>query len=269
MIRRSILSVVLAAAFCTPLLAQMEMQGGTGFHTVACIKVKPEKGAEFRAWAASDVHKFAQSRVDSGALSGWLFLKSVQPQGESAQCDYLSISMYPGAPTEPMGPEALGAALKKAGINMTAQQFADRREALTTLISNNLMQNRAVVGSMKTGDYFLVNYMKTSNVEDWVAFEKKVWQPMAEALVKDGMTAGWSLNVQVLPGGSDLKFQGVTVDIYPNWDAVFKADPQFVDRFRRVHPDMDFGTTFEQFEKVRTMVGIQLFSAVDIVTASK
>ena len=131
---------------------------------------------------------------------------------------------------------------------MSAQEFVDRRDSLTTLISDDLFQNRAVVGTMKAGNYFIVNYMKTSNVEDWIAFEKKVWTPVAEALVKDGKTAGWSLNVQVLPGGSDLKFQGVTVDIFPNWDAVFAQDPQFVERFKRVHPDMELGTTFQTFE---------------------
>jgi hypothetical protein len=269
MIRRTMLGVVVAAAFCLPAAAQMQQQGMSGFHSVACVKVKPEKVSEFRAWAASDLHKYEQSRVDTGALSAWSLLRSVQPQGKSADCDYLVISIYPGAPLEPLSPEALGDALKKAGLAMSAQQFIDRRDSLTTLVSNNLFQNRAALGSTKKGNYMVVNYMKAANVEDWVAFEKKVWQPVAEALIKDGRTAGWSLNVQVLPGGSDLKFQGVTVDTYASWDDVFKQDPQFVERFRKVHPDMEFGTTFEQFEKLRTTVALQLFTAVDVVTPAK
>jgi len=269
MIRRTMLSVVVAAAFCLSAAAQMEQQGMSGYHSVACFKVAPEKVSEFRAWAASDLHKLAQSRVDTGALSAWFLLRSVQPQGKSADCDYLTIGMYPGAPPEPLSPEALGDALKKAGLTMSAQQFIDRRNSLTMLVSNNLFQRRAAVGSTKKGDYLMVNYMKAANVEDWVAFEKKVWQPVAEALMKDGRSSGWSLNVQILPGGSDLKFQGVTVDIYSSWDDVFKPDPQFVERFRKVHPDMEFGTTFEQFEKLRTMVSLQLFTAVDVVTPAK
>jgi hypothetical protein len=269
MLRKSVWSLALAITFCIPALAQMDIGGTTGFHTVACIKVSPEKAGDFHAWAASDLHKLAQERVDSGALSGWFLLKSVEPQGKAAECDYLSISMYPGAPPEPMGLDALGAALKKAGLTMSAQQFVDRRDALTKLISNSLFQNRALVGSMKTGDYLVVNYMKAPDVEEWVAFEKKVWQPMAEALVKDGVTAGWSLNVQVLPGGSDLRFQGVTVDFYSSWDAIFKPDPQFAERFRRVHPDMDFGTTFEKFGRLRTIEAIQLLSVADMVAPAK
>ena len=83
------------------------------------FKIKPDKGSEFRKWAAEDLHKFAQSRVDSGAITTWDLLRSVDLAGESASCDYLSVSMYPGAPTEPMGMENLGAELKKAGMHQT------------------------------------------------------------------------------------------------------------------------------------------------------
>jgi hypothetical protein len=111
--------------------------------------------------------------------------------------------------------------------------------------------------------------MKSANVDDWIAYEKKVWQPLAEAMVKDGVESGWSVNVKVLPRGSDLPFQGVSVDVYPSWDAVFAGDPKFVDRFRKVHPDMEFGTTIEQFEKLRTITSSQLYSLEDMVTAAK
>ena len=175
MIRRTIWTVMVQFILF-PASTQMQQQGSVGYHTVACIKVKPEKGSEFRTWAASDLHKYAQSRVDTGVLSTWYLLRSVQPQGVSAVCDYLIISIYPGAPPEPLSPEALGEALKKAGLTMSAQQFIDRRDSLTTLVSNNLFQNRASVGgSLKNGNDLVVHDMKAANVEDWVAFEKKVW----------------------------------------------------------------------------------------------
>ena len=269
-IRRTIWSVVFAVAFCVCTSAQMQQQGAAGYHSVACIKVKPEKSREFRTWAASDMHKYAQSSVDTGVLSRWILLRSVQPQGASADCDYLTISVYPATPPEPLSLEAQDGALKKAGIAMTGQQFIDRRDSLAMLVSNGLFQNRASVGDpVKQGNYLVVNYMKASNVDDWVAFETKIWQPVAEALVRDGRSVGWSLNVQVLPGGSDLKFQGVTVDVYPGWNDVFKDDPQSNERFKKVHPDREFGATFEQFQKLRTLVSIQLLTAVDVVTPTK
>jgi hypothetical protein len=264
-IPRSLLSVALAAAFSTTLLAQ---QAPSGYHSVACIKVKPENASQFRKWMSEDARKLAQARVDSGEISTWFLLRSVIPQGTSAECDYLNVVMYPGAPPKPMGMDELGTALKKAGMTASAQEYVDRRNSLTTLVSNNLFQNRIFVGTMKKGDYFEVNYMKVSNMDDYLAYEKKVWQPFAEAMAKDGVRTGWSLNVQVLPSGRDLRYQAVTVDVFPSWDAMFK-DLSFADTFKKVHPDMEIGTTFETYEKLRTIISTNVYQLSDVVSSAK
>jgi hypothetical protein len=259
--------VALVAAFSAMLAAQ---QAPTGYHSVACIKVKAENNSEFRKWAVDDVHKFAQSRVDGGALSSWILLRAVIPAGTSAECDYVIVSMYPGVPPKPMELEELEGALKKAGVAMTAQQYVDRRTSLTTLISNNMFQNRAYVGTFKKGDYFVVNYMKAPNMEDYVAWEKKAWQPMAEAMAKENSRSGWSLNTLVFPGGTDVKFNAVTVDVYPTWDSIFNGDFQhFSDLWRKAHPDMEVGTTFEQYDKLRHQGDVDIFVVQDYITGTR
>ena len=263
---RSILGVAIAAALSATLLAQ---QAPSGYHSVACIKIKPGKSAEFQKWTATDGRAFQQARVDSGAISGWLLMRSVIPVGTSAQCDYLSISEYPGAPPAPMGLDAMGPLLKKAGLTMSPQEFVDRRGSMTELVSQNLFQNRATVGTMKKGDYFIVNYMKIPNTSDWLAAEKKIWHPIAESMVQAGITSGWSVNVQVLPNGTDLPFQAVTVDVYPSWDAVFAGNAHFPEHFKKAHPDMEIGTTMEKLDTLRTIVSRTLFTCDDMLTAAK
>lgn len=267
-IPRSLLAVAICFAFTLTLHAQVFQPTG-GYHRVACIKVKPGQASEFSKFAAGDLHKFAQSRVDSGALTTWYLLRSVIPVGESAECDYLTVSMYPAAPTAPMTPDDTTNALHKAGLNISAEEYNARRDSMTTLISNNLFQNRAFVGVAKKGDYFLVNYMHTNGTEDWVAYEKKTWQPLAEEMLKEGSRSGWSLNVAVLPFGSDLKYDGVTVDVYSSWDSIFSGDPHFADRFHKVHPDMEIGTTFETYEKLRSLVKGELYHLDDAIVAAK
>ncbi len=264
-IPRSLFSAALVAAFSVALVAQ---QAPSGYHRVACIKVKPGQESEYHKWAAEDLHKVAQARADSGAVSTWFLLRAEIPEGASAECDYLSISMYPGVPTEPMGRDDLSAVLKKAGLTTTAQEFVDRRNSLVKLISNNLFQNVAFVGSMKKGDYFIVNYMKVADTQDWLAYEKKIWQPMAELMAKDGARSGWSVNMQVLPNGSDLKYQAVTVDVYPSWNAIFE-DPHYAEVFKKAHPDMEIGTTMEHFDKLRTILSTNLYQVADMVSAAK
>jgi hypothetical protein len=265
---RSIAGAVLIAALSAALPAQ---QGPIGFHTVNCLKVKPDKMSEYRKWAAEEFHKYAQGRVDSGAVSTYYRLRAVMPAGSSAECDYVTVWVYPGVPPAPLGTEELGAALKKAGLNMSAQEFMDRRDAMSTLVSNSMFQNQFAVGQAKKGDYMEVSYMKATSVDAWLAFEKNVWKPLAEQLVKDGMQSGWSVNLQMMPFGTDVPYQGVAVDVYSSWEAVFKAqvDPAFNDRFKKVHPDMDPDKTFANMEKVRSQSWTRLFVVEDMISAAK
>lgn len=268
-ILRSVFSVAMAVAFSVTLLAQ---QPATGYHRVACIKVKPGQHDAFRTWAAGDARKVVQAEADSGELSQWLLLRSVIPQGTSAECDYLVVAMYPGLPPQPSGIEHLAATLKKAGLTESAQQFLDHRNALSLLVSNDMFWNAAFVGTSKKGDYLRVNYMKVSDPENmgaYIAYEKKVWQPLAEQMAKDNAGSGWSLNVQVLPRGNDLPYDAVTVDVFPTWDSVFQTDTRFEESFRKVHPDMDLGTTMETYEKMRSIATTELYSVVDAVTPAK
>ena len=81
------------------------------------------------------------------------------------------------------------------------------------------------MGAPKKGDFFSLSYMKATegNFFDWISYEKKVWKPFAEQLMKDGRQDGWSLNTRVMPNGADQPFQGVTVDVYPSLDACVRG----------------------------------------------
>lgn len=261
---RLLASAVVAAALSLTLCAQ---QAPSGYHTVACLKVKPGKTSEFRPWTTEVLHKYAQGRVDSGALSTYYLLRAVYFGGSSPECDYVTIAVYPGVPPEPFGMEDMSAALKKAGLNMTAQEYIDRRDALVTLVSSNLFRNEVSAGSVPKGAYMVVNYMKTPDYEKWVNFEKRVGKAMAEQSISDGATAGWSVNGLWFPFGKDLPYQGVTVDVFPNWDAVFKEDPKFEENFKKAHPDM--ATSDEEMEKIRTQAVVQLYKVEDMISGTR
>jgi hypothetical protein len=259
---RVLAGAVVLTALSFPLLSQ-QAPPTTGYHQVQCIKIKPDKGVEFRKWAEGDLHKYAQGLVDSGRLSSWALVRA-------SPCDYFVVAFYPGLPPEPLGMADLGPVLKKAGVSMTAEEWVARRDSVTTLVSTGLWQNYATVGSMQKGDYIAVNESKAADVDEWVSYEKKVWQPVAEQLGKEGLTRGWSVNVLVLPPrGSENRINGVTVDVYPSWDAVIKSmiDPEFLNRWRKIHPDMEIGTTFEHLDKLRNNLTANLFKVDDMISA--
>jgi hypothetical protein len=245
-------AITLAATLSATLSAQNN-PSSTGYFSVTCLKLEPGKSAEFRSWMSDVVRKIAQSRVDAGILTSWELYREVLPQGSESHCDYAILARYPGLPPEPTTDEALPATLKKAGINLTAQQYIERRNSVAHLVGNSIGQTRASVGSYKLGDYLVINHMKVTNLDDWIAYEKKAWQPVAEAMDKDGVRSGWSVSADVMPFGSDVGSMGTTADVYPSWDAIFKEDPAFLDRWRKAHPDMEIGTTMEQYDKLRTI----------------
>lgn len=266
---RMLAGAVVLTALSFPLLSQ-PASPTTGYHNVQCFKIKPDKGGEFRKWAEGDLHKYAQGLVDSGRLSSWVLVRAVTPAGSASPCDYFVVAFYPALPPEPLGIADLGPVLKKAGVSMTAEEWVARRDSVTTLVSTGLWQNQAAVGSMQKGDYIIVNEQKAADVDEWVAYEKKVWQPIAEQLDKEGLTRGWSVNVLVLPPrGSENRINGVTVDVYPSWDAVTKSmiDPEFVNRWHKIHPDMEIGTTFEHYDKVRNNLTANVFKVDDMISA--
>jgi hypothetical protein len=260
---------VLLTTLSFPLLSQ-PASPTTGYHIVQCLKIKPDKGVEFRRWAEGDLHKYAQENVNSGRLSSWFLIRAVTPAGNANPCDYFVVAFYPGVPPEPLGMADLGPVLKKAGVNLTAEEWIVRRDSVASLVSTGIWQNYASVGSMQKGDYIVVNETKAADVDEWVAYEKKAWQPIAEQLVKDGKARGWSVNVMVLPQrGSENRLNGVTVDVYPSWDALMKfmVDPDLVNLWHKVHPDMEIGSTFEHYDKLRTQLTANVFKVDDMIAA--
>ncbi len=249
--------------------ASFAQQTSPGFHVVACYKLRPDSAPAFRKWTADEMSKVTQGRIDDGEITNFYLLRAVFPRGEGAECDYMAVTFYPNMPHE-FGPEHVDAAIKKEGLKLTSEDYVKHRDALARLTSVALFQNQAFAGEAKKGDYFRVNYMKVSdeNFGDWIAFEKKVWQPLAEAMIKDGVLDSWSVNVAAMPLGNDLPYQGVTVDVFPSMDAVFAEDKQFSDRFRKVHPDMELGTTFERTNKLRSEAQVRLFVLEQLVAAA-
>jgi hypothetical protein len=72
------------------------------------------------------------------------------------------------------------------------------------------------------------------------------------------------------PGGTDVKFNAVTVDVYPTWDSIFNGDFQhFYDLWRKAHPDMEVGTMFEQYDKLRHQGDIDIFVAQNYITGTR
>ena len=266
-IRHLFWGAALAATLPVTLVAQ---QAPPSFHSVSCVKVKPGKTADFNALANGDLRKFAQSRVDSGAISAWLELRTIVPAGSDAECDYAFVTFYSGPPSAPMSDDETVAALKKAGISSSLEEWRQEHDTAGYLVYNSIVRTALQVGGAKEGDYIVVNDMNVPDIGAWVDHEKKLWQPIFEDAVKDGAADGWGVEVQFMPRGSKDLHTTYTVDIYPSWEAVYKLfGPGFSDRWTKIHPDVPTSEAMTQEQKFDTIEHTRLYKVVAATQAAK
>lgn len=250
-IPRILLGAALVATLSMPLVGQQEQPAG--YHSIACVKVNPGKWDAFQEWIKGPGHMLDQELIDSGRASSSLVLRTVMPQGTASDCDYVFVTFYNGLPAAPLGTQEMAEALHKAGLSMTPDEFYARRGELGTLVSDNITRYQTLVGRAKPGDYLVFNSMSASDIGACLAYQKKMWQPLAEEMVKAGKTDGWAINVQVFPSGARDRNLVSSVDIYPSWDAVFSSRDSISSGWKKVHPDADIETTMGQFEKLCTI----------------
>jgi len=193
-----VLAAFAMAAACG-MAALCQQQQPSGYYSVLCLKVNPGKGAEHRKFWEEEGRRVMQAMIDSGGLTTYYRLGAVVPSGTSATCDLVSVSFYPGLPTDPPHREQYEAFLKKAGITESAQDYLTRRDASRTTVSSEIFHSEAMLGSIKKGDYVSVSYMKTAHIDDWLTMEKTIWQPLADVMIKEGVQSGWAVSQLIMP----------------------------------------------------------------------
>ncbi len=265
---RWIWGAAVAAALTMTLAAQ---QAPTTTYASTCVTVKSDQDASFDQIVNGDLHKLEQSRVDSGALSGYIVLRTEMPAGKEAHCDYVFLAFYSGMPKAPMTDAELTAALQKAGVANTEAQFGARLSGVGEEVSNALDYNLDLVGGAQKGDYIVYNSMKVSddNVDAWIKWEKTMWGPLADSMVKSGQLRGWAMDIQIFPTGVKDKGLESTSDIFPDWDAFVNARDHYEAAWKAVHPNDDISASLEQFGKICTIEHTVLYKVVDEIMAQQ
>ena len=99
-----------------------------------CVKVLPGKARAYEAFLRDVTVPLNRSRAEAGEFESFAVERAVIPAGSSARCDYRLAYTYKGIPPEEATAEQLDAALKRAGLRLTADQMADQRSALVGLV---------------------------------------------------------------------------------------------------------------------------------------
>jgi hypothetical protein len=260
---------VLAAAGADLALAQSQPDVWTTREY--CVKVVPGKGPAYEAFLRDVALPLNQSRADAGEFEWHGVGRAVVPVGSSARCDYRLAYTYKGNPPEEATSDQLNAALKRAGLSLTAEQLAEKRSALIQLISMDIWYTFENLGPQwAKGSYLKFNHwnVKGGQYEEYLRLERTTWKPLMEAWLKAGGTGSWVLVGLWMPGGEAVPYNAMTIDVFPTWDGLLKGVP-LDDLWSKVHPDKTVAQAMGEMDKVRSLYTQEIFRLVERVERRK
>jgi hypothetical protein len=233
------------------------------FSMVACIDTKPGLDNEYEEFALDTQKKIAGVQDPSSNRVGWILLRSVIPAGDNAACNFMVVNVFSGFPK--WSSLSLGDRIKKAGLNMTEEEFRAKRNSLSSLADRKLWQRIDGLEAPKVGNFIMLNMAKVHDWAEWIDIERNVWHPVAEELAKHGKRVSWGAYRLVMPSGTSLPYDGASIDVFADWDSL--GGNQGVNAaIQKVHPNMSSDLLSSRIERAREFVRHDLYRVVGQVT---
>lgn len=231
---------------------------------VTCIKARDGKLGELRSYLMETSAKVGKYRVDSGHLSSYAISEAVAPAGRSAPCDFHIVHGFSGAPKQALA--MTDETLKRAGVSHTAAQGSAKRNEVSYLVSRQYWRVHDVVGTLVKGGYVRLNYFKTNPgaQAEWLRMERSGWKQMAEVWAKETAGRAWRLHTMAMPGGTNLPYNALTVDGFPNWDDLFTGgNPR--NTWVKVHPDSDYSGYMNQVGRLAERPMVSTMRLIELI----
>ena len=232
-----------------------------------CVKVAPGKAREYESFLREVTVPLNQSRADAGEFERFGAARAVVPLGSSARCDHLLAYTYKGNPPEEVTNDQLDAALKRAGMGLTAEQMVEKRNALVQLVSLNLWYTFESVGpKWSKGSYLRFNHYKVKDgqYDEYLRLERAYWKVLMAAWLKAGGNGSWLLTGLWMPGGEVVPYNAMTIDVFPDWSGLLKGVP-VDDLWSKAFPSTPFAEAMAQEDKVRSVHAQEVYRLVESV----
>ena len=259
------MSSVLTLGLICSSAALGQAQGPALFARDICVKVRDGKAQEYSAFLQNVTAKLAAVRVGSGAYVSYAVAQAIAPIGRSARCDYHLVTTYAGFPPDAPGAEQTAADMKKAGITMSREAMIAKRDELTYLVGIDTWRWRERVGRSAKGAVARINYDKVQSGmgAEWLNLESNGWKQLAEAASKEHGT-GWRSATLVMPGGEDLPYNAMTIDVFPNWAALSKGLPTR-EIWNKVHPNNDMSAHMARLAAIRNRPRVDVVRLIEFI----
>jgi hypothetical protein len=175
--------------------------------------------------------------------------------GDRSVCDYYTVNVVTESQLNATGGfnEVFAAVHPDKDVNEVMSETAAARQMVWT----ELWQIHETVPSTDFA-YVQINHFAASDAGEYVALEREYSKPVHEALVEDGVSAGWGLYSLSSPHGEQIPYTHGTADFmttltgFPFWQYL-----------QKVHDGKDLDELANRFNDARDVVSSEIWTLID------
>jgi len=237
----------------------------------SCVKAVPGKSAELQAFIQNVEVPIHQAEADSGDFSAWLEMRAVIPSGEWTKCDYRFAAIYNHGIADFPSPEQTEAAIKRAKLNISLQDYLKQREALARLVDVEIWVGLAGAGThQQKGDFLRFNHyhLKPHAGAEWSRIEKTYWKLLVDDWTKAGNKGNWGMYLLWMPDGENQPYNAMTYDDFPNWNSLVNGSSALVSFWPKVHPGTDLTSVLDQMDRACSLYNAEIYQISELVVAT-
>lgn len=239
------------------------------------IKVHPGKQEQYRQLTEKYGKKVNEYLFKNQNLMGYYLYQVLMPAGSSTDFDYAAVNITGNLGALLDFPMSTKDIYKKVFPEMTDKMISDvqtqydecrhivRREIYTPVQG----VHTDTAPNAPPSKYMQVDLMHpaTGKTADYIKMEKETFLPLHKERIKMGIMKGWGLYEKVMPVDSRMGYEYVTVNFYDDLNKIRDGYPESV---KKLFPQKDMNTMFNETEATRTMVHSSIWKLISYVDAS-
>lgn len=246
--------------------ANAQAQEGDYMH-VDYIHIAKSDIANFTVEIESHIKRLQQAKVDSGALNKWYMYKVAFPGSQNSVHNFVSVTICSNICSF----EDLHVSISDHfSPDDYAQLISSYRNMMIPNHSELWRINNSVMRSdnMEPARYFSMDYMKVRSGMEYAyqMMEDEIARPLHEQRMENNAMEAWQLFSLVIPGGSQYGYNYATGNHFNNLkDFEFGFTDELI---RQTHPNTNINEFFENIERTRDPVRIEIWELLDYVHLS-
>lgn len=179
-------------------------------------QVAPNKADEFIKRETTYWSKVARKAIDNGKLSFWGLFEKIGGNDLQNSPNFLFINTYPNIDS---ADNIWNASALFPNVPMAKMEdFSFSKVTSDLFLKNEGWAEVSKVEPEKDFKYIAIYYHNSSDPDSFITLEKKHWAPFIKSAMDKKQTAqrGWGNAVVLSPTGEDMKFNSISVDLFPS-----------------------------------------------------